>query len=181
MISLENCEFLQLRSSDDEAAFFALMGRFFASATVRRECGGYPLNDGPRYRWFIVKDKHQARVLGFISVERQPDVIRIRECYVRSEARGHGLFRVLRQQVLDYIDDLELGCTMRVPEGCAAYLTPYGFQVRSARGRWVSLVRSTHATSRETGGTGQKPVPGTGLPAVETANRSHQPNTPAFA
>lgn len=46
------CNVLTLRSFDDEAAFFALLGRFFASPGVRRACGGYPLNDGPRYRWF---------------------------------------------------------------------------------------------------------------------------------
>ncbi|MDI2457121.1 hypothetical protein [Pseudomonas aeruginosa] len=47
MIRPQDCEILQWRSFDDEAAFFASMGRFFASARVRRECGGYPLSDGP--------------------------------------------------------------------------------------------------------------------------------------
>ncbi|WYX62888.1 hypothetical protein WJ971_12965 [Achromobacter xylosoxidans] len=39
---LKHYAFEQLRSYDDEPAFFALMGRFFASANVRRDCGGYP-------------------------------------------------------------------------------------------------------------------------------------------
>ena len=60
---LKHYDFLLLRSYDDEAAFFAQMGRFFASATVRRDCGGYPLNDGPRHRWFIVRRHHHARLL----------------------------------------------------------------------------------------------------------------------
>ena len=76
---LKHYDFLLLRSYDDEAAFFAQMGRFFASATVRRDCGGYPLNDGPRHRWFIVRRHHHARVLGFISIELQSGAVRIAE------------------------------------------------------------------------------------------------------
>ncbi|THF67558.1 N-acetyltransferase [Pseudothauera nasutitermitis] len=177
----EHCEFVQLRSADDEAAFFAQMGRFFASATVRRECGGYPLNDGPRYRWFIVRLKGQARVLGFISIEQQADVVRIREGYVRAEARGLGLFRALRGQVLDYVDGLGLDCTMRMPEACARFLAPHGFQVRSTRGRWVTLVRNVHAGSHEADGTGRGPVPRVGSPAAGAAGGGHQPDTPVPA
>ncbi|MCP1848133.1 MULTISPECIES: hypothetical protein [unclassified Bradyrhizobium] len=162
MIRLEDCVFEQLRSSADEAAFFAVMGRFFASAVVRRECGGYPLNDGPLYRWFVVRRKDQMRVLGFISLEQQSDLVRIREGYLRSEARGHGLFRMLRQQVLQYIDDLGLECSMRAQRSCATCLEPYGFQVRSARGSWVTLVRSRHATSGKTGAASRGSVPGVG-------------------
>ncbi|MFU4343144.1 hypothetical protein ACM73M_22540 [Pseudomonas aeruginosa] len=55
MIRPQDCEILQWRSLDDEAAFFACMGRFFASARVRRECGGYPLSDGPYHRWFVLR------------------------------------------------------------------------------------------------------------------------------
>lgn len=54
MIRPQDCEILQWSSFDDEAAFFASMGRFFASARVRRECGGYPLSDGPYHRWFVL-------------------------------------------------------------------------------------------------------------------------------
>ncbi|GLZ24007.1 hypothetical protein Pstu01_06770 [Stutzerimonas stutzeri] len=158
MIQLQDCEFLQLRSYDDEAAFFAQMGRFFASPTVRRECGGYPLNDGPRHRWFIVRHKGQARVLGFISIEHQADAVRIRDGYVRTEARGRGLFRELRQQVLGYIDDLGRPCSLCVPQPCTAFLSPYGFHVQSTRGNWVTLKRSAHAAGSEPDGAGRSPV-----------------------
>lgn len=66
------CNVLTLRSLDDEAAFFALLGRFFASPGVRRACGGYPLNDGPRYRWFVAQCRRDGRALAFISIEEQP-------------------------------------------------------------------------------------------------------------
>jgi len=149
MIHFEDCEFFQMRSFDDEPAFFAQMGRFFASATVRRDCGGYPLSDGLRHRWFIVRHLDQARVLGFISIEHQAAGIRIRDGYLRTEARKLGLFRTLRQQVLDYIDDLEQACTTRVLEHCVPHLLPHGFIIQSTRGNWVTLARPAHVASSQ--------------------------------
>jgi len=146
MIPLDECEFIQMRSFDDEPAFFAQMGRFFASATVRRDCGGYPLSDGLRHRWFIVR--HQARVLGFISIEQQANAVHIRDGYLRADARKLGLFRALRGQVLDYIDALGQECSARVQQHCAPLLLPHGFTVQSTRGNWVTLTRPAHATRR---------------------------------
>ncbi|HGP0202316.1 TPA: N-acetyltransferase, partial [Pseudomonas aeruginosa] len=91
MIHPQDCEILQWRSFDDEAAFFASMGRFFASARVRRECGGYPLSDGPYHRWFVLRRLGDTRILGFVSLEQHPDVVRLRDAYLRAEARGRGL------------------------------------------------------------------------------------------
>jgi hypothetical protein len=158
MIRLENCEFAQLRSYDDEAVFFAQMGRFFASATVRRDCGGYPLNDGPRYRWFVVRNKGGKRVLGFISVEHQSQGIRIRNGYLRAEARKQGLFRELRRQVFDYIDGLGLDCTLNTPQTSVPFLLPHGFYIQTTRGAWVMLKRNAHATSRESSDAHRNPV-----------------------
>ncbi|MDF5936479.1 hypothetical protein P4126_27660 [Pseudomonas aeruginosa] len=90
MIRPQDCEILQWRSFDDEAAFFASMGRFFASARVRRECGGYPLSDGPYHRWFVLRRQGDTRILGFVSLEQHPDVVRLRDAYLRAEARGRG-------------------------------------------------------------------------------------------
>jgi len=142
MIPLEDCEFIQMRSFDDEPAFFAQMGRFFASPTVRRDCGGYPLSDGLRHRWFIVRSKNDARALGFISIEHQATSVRIRDGYLRTEARKLGLFRALRAQVLDYIDALEQDCIARVQQHCTPFLLPHGFIIQSTRGNWVTLTRS---------------------------------------
>jgi len=107
-------EFSVLRSIDDEAHFFALLGRFFSSPFVRRECGGYPLNDGPFYRWFVAMHKGERRVAGFASIEHKGSVLMWREGYVRAEARGRGLFRALRTNVLEYVDQHKLHCTTRV-------------------------------------------------------------------
>jgi GNAT superfamily N-acetyltransferase len=158
VIRREDYEFIHLRSVDNEAAFFARMGHFFASATVRRECGGYPLSDSPRHRWFVVQRKGDTCVLGFISIEQQSNAVRIRDGYLRPVARRHGLFRELLQQVLGYIDELGLACTTRVPQSCAKLLAPHGFHVLSTRGSWVTLERNAHATRHGSDESGRSAV-----------------------
>ncbi|MGE8655885.1 MAG: N-acetyltransferase [Achromobacter sp.] len=181
MTALNQYDFLHLRSYDDEAAFFAHMGRFFASATVRRDCGGYPLNDSPRHRWFVVRRRGQKRLLGFVGIELLSGAVRIRDGYIRPEARQRGLFRELRRQVLEYIDELDQPCTLRVPHDCAPLLLPHGFRVQSSRGSWVTLKRNTHATSDGSGEPGPGPVRGIAAPAPEVAYRRHQPDPALLA
>ncbi|RRI67402.1 N-acetyltransferase [Pseudomonas aeruginosa] len=152
MIRPQDCEILQWRSFDDEAAFFASMGRFFASARVRRECGGHPLSDGPYHRWFVLRRQGDTRILGFVSLEQHPDVVRLRDAYLRAEARGRGLFRTLRERVLGHVDQLGLACTTRAPQACARLLEPHGFAVHSTRGSWVTLMRKAHGTDKDTDG-----------------------------
>lgn len=140
------CDFQVLCSAQCEAAFFACMGPFFASRAVRRECGGYALDDGPAYRWFVARRRSDARVLGFISIEQGPGLVRIRHGYVVPEARGQGLFRQLRTQVLEHADALGARCTACLPQACLAFLAPWGFQVQRRRGNWVTLERAAYAS-----------------------------------
>ncbi|ABR81666.1 N-acetyltransferase [Pseudomonas aeruginosa] len=162
MIRARDCEILQWRSFDDEAAFFASMGRFFASAQVRRECGGYPLSDGPYHRWFVLRRLGDPRVLGFISLEQRADSVRLRDAYLRAEARGLGLFRILRERVLEHVDQLGLACTVRAPQASARFLEPHGFILHSSRGSWVTLTRKANATDNHSGGARRSAVPRTG-------------------
>lgn len=132
-------QFLQLRSLDDEPMFFAMMGRFFASAGVRRACGGYPLNDGPLYLWFLAQRTSDPRVLGFISIEHKAKHIQIRDGYVRPEVRGQGLFRELRSRVFEHIATQDLPAFVRIPSASIPYFSRHGFAVRAARGSWVTM------------------------------------------
>ncbi|NLS25093.1 hypothetical protein S2M10_00560 [Sphingomonas sp. S2M10] len=148
MITLDNFEITEMRSADDEAAFFSVMGRFFASATVRKDCGGYPLNDGAGYRWFVVRRTPSSEVLGFVGIEQQAGIFRIRYGYVCPDVRGHGLFRALRMAVLACIDDHGAESWASVPQTCVEQLAPYGFITHSTRGSWVTLRRNAHAAGR---------------------------------
>ncbi|CAB5673416.1 Uncharacterised protein [Delftia tsuruhatensis] len=144
MSPLTSCDFQVLRSAQDEQAFFSCMGRFFASPDVRRECGGYPLNDGPSFQWFVARQPGSRAVLGFISVEQSRAGMRIRHAYVLPQARGQGLFRELRRRVLAHADAQRQACRACVPQEGAAWLAPFGFHVLSRRGGWVTLVRNAH-------------------------------------
>lgn len=150
MSSFGHFQITEMRSADDEAAFFAVMGRFFASAAVRKDCGGYPLNDGPAYRWFVAHREPGPEILGFMGIEEQTDIVRIRYGYVCPEYRGNGLFRALRTQVLACADNLGAECFANVPQICVQPLAPYGFSAHSIRGNWVMLKRNAHAPSRAT-------------------------------
>lgn len=154
MIAPGSVQFSEMRSADEETAFFSVMGRFFASAAVRKDCGGYPLNDGPSYRWFVARRAPTAEVLGFIGVEQQAGIFRIRYGYVCPAVRGTGLFRALRTKVLACIDDLSAESWTSVPQACVQQLAPYGFIIHSARGTWVRLKRNAHARGRATGAAG---------------------------
>lgn len=138
-------EFTELRSVDDEARFFALLGHFFASPQVRRECGGYALNDGPFYRWFVASDKADGRAVGFASIEQRSDTLMWRQAYVHVEARGHGVFRTLRRRVLAYADRHRLACTTHAQAHSVPLLLPHGFSVLSTRGKWTTLERNQDA------------------------------------
>jgi GNAT superfamily N-acetyltransferase len=141
-------EYREMQSLGDEAHFFALMGSFFASAQVRRECGGYPLNDGPLYHWFVALDPEaRSQVLGFISVEFRSDHARVRDGYVRPSARGRGLFRTLRGEVLDRVDGLGLPCIVRVRTSSLPFVGKHGFAVQFSRGDWLQLQRPAHERS----------------------------------
>jgi GNAT superfamily N-acetyltransferase len=84
-------------------------------------------------------------VVGFASIEHRSSILMWREAYVRAEARGRGVFRGLRQQVLNYVDRHQLICTTRVPENSVPLLIPHGFTVRTRRGKWATLVRKQDA------------------------------------
>ncbi|MGC0113477.1 hypothetical protein NQS38_19355 [Ralstonia pseudosolanacearum] len=71
-------------------------------------------------------------------------VVRIRQGYVRPEARGRGLFRELRGRVLAHIEQLQATAVARLPAAAAEHLQPYGFIVSGTRGRWVILEKAPH-------------------------------------
>ncbi|MDF5939085.1 N-acetyltransferase [Pseudomonas aeruginosa] len=152
MIRPQDCEILQWRSFDDEAAFFASMGRFFASARVRRECGGYPLSDGPYHRWFVLRRQGDTRILGFVSLEQHPDVVRLRDAYLRAEARGRELFRTLRERGPRACRPTRAGLYHPRAPGLRAPSRTARLRRAFHQGSWVTLMRKAHGTDKDTDG-----------------------------
>lgn len=177
-MNIDEYECVWLKSLDDEAGFFALMGRFFASANVRRDCGGYPLCDNPRYLWLVIKHRNSTRVLGFISVERVNGQARIRQAYLRPEERGQGLFRRLLRHVLDEADRLGLTCTTTVMKKDAPFLERGGFQIQSCRGQWIHMLRKPHARSHDPDQENRSPAQRVKWFASSQKNSGHQSYPP---
>jgi hypothetical protein len=82
-----------MRSSSDSPELFALIGHYLTSPRVRRECGGYALNDGPFYRWLIAQKQDGARAAAFLSFEVKENSMVLHHGYVAPVHRAHGLFR----------------------------------------------------------------------------------------
>ena len=130
-----------LTSSADEAGFFAKLGRYFASPEVRKECGGYPLNDGPEYRWLVASNKRDLRVIAFLSFEHKADEIILHNGYVDPEWRGKSAFKELLRQCLSYADHNHLPVRGNLMAASAAALKAHGFKSLSTRGNWVKIER----------------------------------------
>jgi GNAT superfamily N-acetyltransferase len=130
-----------LHSGADEAGFFGKIGRYFASPQVRRECGGYPLNDGPDYRWLIATNKRDLRAVGFLSFEHKTAEVILHDGYVEPEWRGKGVFRELLRQFLHYADHHHLPVRGNLMATSAAALEKHGFKAVGGRGSWIKVER----------------------------------------
>lgn len=130
-----------ITSRADESGFFGKLGRYFASPQVRKECGGYPLNDGPDYRWLVAMNKRDLRVIAFLCFEHKPDEIIIHNGYVEPDWRSKGVFKELLRQCLSYADQHKLPVRGNLQEASASALKAQGFKSLAKRGNWVKIER----------------------------------------
>lgn len=126
----------------DGEKLYAKIGRWLGSPDVRRECGGYPLNDGTDYRWLIAMNKRDLSPCGFISFEHKPHGIVIYHGYVDPEHRGRGVFRELLRQCLSYADHNHMTATTTQRVDAAVALGILGFVESGRRGAWIKFDRA---------------------------------------
>lgn len=131
-----------MRSCSDGAELFSLIGPYLASPQVRRECGGYSLNDGPSYRWLIVQKTEDMALVGFLNFEVRKRVIALHHGYLNPEYRQLGIFRILLTTVLQLADSMDLPASTRVTATSAPCLQKLGFEIAGNRGKWLRLVRT---------------------------------------
>lgn len=131
-----------MTSRGDGEKLYAKIGRWLASPEVRRECGGYPINDGPDYRWLIASGKRDLAPVAFLNFEHKADRLVIHNAYVDPDARGNGAFRELLRQCLSYADHHHLPVVCAVQAEAATALEKRGFTETSRRGAWIKLQRS---------------------------------------
>lgn len=137
-----------MRSSSNATELFALIGHYSTSPRVRRECGGYPLNDGPFYHWLIAQKQGESRAAGFLSFEVREDALVLHHGYVDAVHRAHGIFREMLKLVLQDADDKALPVYARVTAVSVPYLEKLGFEITGCRGRWYKVTRTVRSYGR---------------------------------
>lgn len=91
-----------MTAAQDEAKFYGKIGHYFASRAVRKELGGYPMNNEPDWPWLIAIEKQRFEVVGFVCIEPFDDYFMIHDCYVNEDYRGKGIFKTMINKVSHY-------------------------------------------------------------------------------
>jgi GNAT superfamily N-acetyltransferase len=132
---------VKMTSASDGEALFALIGHYLASPVVRRELGGYPINDSDAHIWFVANNK--GRAVGFLSIEQAKTHLILRDGYVAESARGQGYFSALRNAALAYADKEGMPITAMVLDESRAAFAKHGFRrTGKSRGRWTEIRRN---------------------------------------
>ena len=137
--SFDKYQICQDSSAESGHQFYALMGRFFASASIRRELGG-PMSDDANHVWLMAYEKGGEEIVAFSGVRFNADrtVATFTETWVAPEHRNNGLFD--RLFTLKY--DLCAASGARVVKGMAnaasaAAFERHGWQATAVRGSWT--------------------------------------------
>ena len=132
---------VKMMSQADGEKLYAKIGRWLGSPTVRRECGGYPLNDGETYIWLVAMNKRDLTPCGFISFEHGACVV-LHHGYVDPAHRSKGVFGELLRQCLAYADHHHLSISTTQQGKSSEALAKHGFAEVGRRGAWIKLERS---------------------------------------
>lgn len=129
-----------MSSAKDGPKFWEKMGPFFASPQVRKDLGGYPMNDSEDMVWLVALDKRRFDVAGFISLQPRGDRLHLRDGYVCPESRGKGVFSELLGKSLHYAFQHKATVETRAPASCRELLEGTGFStVREVGKNWVDM------------------------------------------
>lgn len=132
-----------MSSASDGEKLYAKIGRYLGSPHVRRECGGYPINDGMDYRWMVALEKRGLTPCGFLNFEITQKGAVLHNGYVDAKHRGQGIFREMLRQALATIDHAKASVTTTVLPASAEYLIKHGFSEIGRRGTWIKIERKS--------------------------------------
>ena len=125
----------------NDQKFYAKMGHFFASRKIRKEIGGYPLNNEDDWIWMVATEKHRLNVAGFICIEPTKNGLLMHDCFVESEYRGNGVFATLLEKVIYYAEFEKKDLYASVNEKMQQVFEKRGFDIVGKRGQWLTMGR----------------------------------------
>lgn len=124
------------------AEFYSKLGYLFASKKIRKELGGYPLNNEDNWQWIVATK--QDDVIGFIALEPKKKSIYIDSFYVFDKYRGKGIFQAMLDMALKLYDNDEI--TVSCQQTIKDVFEKNNFVQGGQKGHsWVNMRRKSNA------------------------------------
>jgi ribosomal protein S18 acetylase RimI-like enzyme len=136
---MRKTKYRQMSAAESEKEFYGLMGKFFASAAVRKDFDGYPINNEPSRQWIIalIGDK----VVGFGSFDLiKDDIGQLFDAWVDPDYRRNHIYRTILDYRMQWFIDHEIKVVRVV-----AYPTTrgvfesLGFAITRVRGKYAYM------------------------------------------
>lgn len=126
-----------MRAAEDGEKFYAKVGHFLASKAVRKEIGGYPIDNEPDWTWIVAQEKRTFGVVGFISLAPAGDTLEIRVFYVEEKYRKQHVATTLIEKAEHYAKhEGYKAISANVTGAGHALLEKLGYVAVRERGNW---------------------------------------------
>lgn len=124
----------------DDAGLWSAIGKYFASAELRKELGG-PMSSNDNYHWFV--SSHKGEINGFAALEIKKSGVWFRHSYVFESSRNNGVYGELLKARMNFCQqqgvDIVPMITCVATGDSLPSLQKIGFKVISERGKYTTL------------------------------------------
>lgn len=132
-----------MSTQDGEREFYGVMGKFFASADIRRDLDGYPLNNDDSRMWIVAFDGEKPVGFGSFGVLKNNEG-QLYDAWVAPEYRRQGIHKSLLAMRLDWFAEHGV-VTVHViayPSTRERFLQ-MGFKIDRMRGKYAYMSGAT--------------------------------------
>lgn len=131
-------QFYLMNSTDDPRGFYGEMGHIFASAEIRKELDGYPINNDDDRQWIAAfKD---GELVGFRAFGHSGEKGFFYETWIVPQYRKTGIYRVMLKHAESELADKNVKIISVVAnEKARPILEKFGFDVDRMRGRFAYM------------------------------------------
>ncbi|MDI9393288.1 MAG: GNAT family N-acetyltransferase [Synergistota bacterium] len=131
-------KFYLMNSADDPYSFYGEMGYIFASAEIRKELDGYPINNDPGRQWVVAFRNDD--IVGFRSFGQSEGKGVFYEAWVAPQYRRSGIYRAMLALAESELTDKNVKIISVVAnEKARPILEKFGFDVDRMRGRFAYM------------------------------------------